>query len=54
MECRNLDRCFSYLEELMIRLGPFDGLLGFSQVLDLPYRFRARWMITASPISIDG
>ncbi|GJN02767.1 hypothetical protein PR202_ga20151 [Eleusine coracana subsp. coracana] len=24
-------RCFSYIEELMIRKGPFDGLLGFSQ-----------------------
>ncbi|CAL5031754.1 unnamed protein product [Urochloa decumbens] len=31
VDCRNLDGCFSYLEELMIRLGPFDGLLGFSQ-----------------------
>ncbi|CAN6275852.1 unnamed protein product [Urochloa humidicola] len=31
IECRNLDGCFSYLEELMIREGPFDGLLGFSQ-----------------------
>ncbi|CAN6241556.1 unnamed protein product [Urochloa humidicola] len=31
VECRNLDGCFSYLEELMIREGPFDGLLGFSQ-----------------------
>lgn len=31
LSCRNLDRCFSYLEELMAREGPFDGLLGFSQ-----------------------
>ncbi|TKW04688.1 hypothetical protein SEVIR_7G125800v4 [Setaria viridis] len=31
IKCRNLDRCFSYVEELMIRQGPFDGLLGFSQ-----------------------
>ncbi|PUZ47403.1 hypothetical protein GQ55_7G161800 [Panicum hallii var. hallii] len=31
IECRNLDMCLSYLEELMIREGPFDGLLGFSQ-----------------------
>jgi hypothetical protein len=28
---RNLDRCLSYVEELMVREGPFDGLLGFSQ-----------------------
>ncbi|GJN27445.1 hypothetical protein PR202_gb15472 [Eleusine coracana subsp. coracana] len=27
----NMDRCFSYIEELMAREGPFDGLLGFSQ-----------------------
>nr|CAB3484685.1 unnamed protein product [Digitaria exilis] len=31
LQCRNLDMCVSYLEELMIREGPFDGLLGFSQ-----------------------
>jgi len=31
LSCRNLDGCFSYLEELMARDGPFDGLLGFSQ-----------------------
>jgi hypothetical protein len=31
LSCRNLDGCFAYLEELMGRDGPFDGLLGFSQ-----------------------
>ncbi|XP_062185766.1 rhodanese-like domain-containing protein 6 [Phragmites australis] len=31
LKCRNFDRRFSYVEELMAREGPFDGLLGFSQ-----------------------
>lgn len=31
MEYKNLDKCFAYIEELMIKDGPFDGLLGFSQ-----------------------
>jgi hypothetical protein len=31
-EYRNLDKCFDYIEELMIKEGPFDGLMGFSQV----------------------
>ncbi|XP_047069635.1 esterase OVCA2-like [Lolium rigidum] len=30
-EYRNLDKCFDYIEELMIKEGPFDGLMGFSQ-----------------------
>jgi len=30
VECRNLDSCLIYLEQLMIREGPFDGLLGNS------------------------
>ncbi|KAM0873390.1 hypothetical protein ACQ4PT_038100 [Festuca glaucescens] len=30
-EYRNLDKCFDYVEELMIREGPFDGLMGFSR-----------------------
>jgi hypothetical protein len=34
-EYRNLDRCFDYIEELMIKEGPFDGLMGFSQVIGL-------------------
>ncbi|WOL08759.1 hypothetical protein Cni_G17512 [Canna indica] len=31
MEYRNLDECFAYIEDLMIKQGPFDGLMGFSQ-----------------------
>ncbi|KAL6845717.1 hypothetical protein ACP4OV_024292 [Aristida adscensionis] len=31
LRCRNLDKSFSYVEELMAREGPFDGQLGFSQ-----------------------
>ncbi|KXG26427.1 esterase AGAP003155 [Sorghum bicolor] len=31
MEYRNFDKCLAYIEELMIRDGPFDGLMGFSQ-----------------------
>ncbi|XP_073103700.1 uncharacterized protein [Elaeis guineensis] len=28
---RNFDECLAYIEELMIKHGPFDGLMGFSQ-----------------------
>ncbi|KAF9608227.1 hypothetical protein IFM89_008182 [Coptis chinensis] len=31
MEYRNLDKCLEYIEESMLKLGPFDGLVGFSQ-----------------------
>jgi hypothetical protein len=31
MEYRNFDECLAYIEELMIKDGPFDGLMGFSQ-----------------------
>ncbi|KAK9096997.1 hypothetical protein Sjap_022494 [Stephania japonica] len=30
-EYRNLDECFAFIEDYMIKHGPFDGLLGFSQ-----------------------
>ncbi|KAI8536378.1 hypothetical protein RHMOL_Rhmol10G0252300 [Rhododendron molle] len=30
-EHRNFDECIAYIEDCMIRMGPFDGLLGFSQ-----------------------
>ncbi|KAM3367749.1 hypothetical protein ACQJBY_016356 [Aegilops geniculata] len=30
-EYRNFDKCLAYIEELMIKEGPFDGLMGFSQ-----------------------
>uniref|UniRef100_A0ACD5UBJ3 Uncharacterized protein n=1 Tax=Avena sativa TaxID=4498 RepID=A0ACD5UBJ3_AVESA len=30
-EYRNLDKCYDYIEDLMIKQGPFDGLMGFSQ-----------------------
>ncbi|KAK8931295.1 Rhodanese-like domain-containing protein 6 [Platanthera zijinensis] len=30
-EYRNFDECLAYIEELMIKHGPFDGLMGFSQ-----------------------
>ena len=32
MEYRNFDECLNFIEELMIKHGPFDGLMGFSQV----------------------
>jgi calmodulin len=31
-EYTNLDECISYLCDYMVKNGPFDGLLGFSQV----------------------
>ncbi|XP_072953346.1 LOW QUALITY PROTEIN: uncharacterized protein [Typha angustifolia] len=31
MNYRNIDKCLEYIEELMIKDGPFDGLIGFSQ-----------------------
>ncbi|KAL0908622.1 hypothetical protein M5K25_023126 [Dendrobium thyrsiflorum] len=30
-ELKNFDECLSYIEDLMIKHGPFDGLMGFSQ-----------------------
>ncbi|KAH0451876.1 hypothetical protein IEQ34_019175 [Dendrobium chrysotoxum] len=30
-EFRNFDECLAYIEDLMIKHGPFDGLMGFSQ-----------------------
>ncbi|XP_077224684.1 dihydrofolate reductase-like [Tasmannia lanceolata] len=30
-EYRNFEECLAYIEECMIKHGPFDGLLGFSQ-----------------------
>ncbi|XP_058184952.1 uncharacterized protein LOC131302387 isoform X2 [Rhododendron vialii] len=30
-EYRNFDECIAYIEDCMIRMGPFDGLFGFSQ-----------------------
>lgn len=30
-EYQNFDKCLAYIEECMIKHGPFDGLLGFSQ-----------------------
>ena len=31
-EYTNFDECLAYIEDYMIKHGPFDGLLGFSQV----------------------
>ncbi|XP_073010260.1 uncharacterized protein [Typha latifolia] len=31
LKYKNFDKCLEYIEELMIRDGPFDGLMGFSQ-----------------------
>ena len=31
-EYTNFDECLQYIEDCMIKYGPFDGLLGFSQV----------------------
>lgn len=31
LEYQNFDECLAYIEECMIKHGPFDGLLGFSQ-----------------------
>jgi hypothetical protein len=31
-EYANFDECLAYIEDFMIKNGPFDGLLGFSQV----------------------
>ncbi|XP_020255851.1 esterase AGAP003155-like [Asparagus officinalis] len=31
LEYRNFDECLQYIEDLMIKEGPFDGLMGFSQ-----------------------
>lgn len=31
-EYENFDECLAYIEDFMIKQGPFDGLMGFSQV----------------------
>ncbi|XVE83085.1 hypothetical protein DITRI_Ditri16bG0058800 [Diplodiscus trichospermus] len=31
VECFHFDECIAYIEDYMIKHGPFDGLLGFSQ-----------------------
>lgn len=32
-EYRNFDECLSFIEDYMLKHGPFDGFLGFSQVI---------------------
>lgn len=32
LEYTNFDECLEFIEDYMIKNGPFDGLLGFSQV----------------------
>ncbi|XWS44998.1 hypothetical protein CRYUN_Cryun15aG0098000 [Craigia yunnanensis] len=31
VECFNFEECIAYIEDYMVKHGPFDGLLGFSQ-----------------------
>ncbi|KAK6258821.1 hypothetical protein SCA6_013295 [Theobroma cacao] len=31
VECSNFEECIAYIEDYMVKHGPFDGLLGFSQ-----------------------
>lgn len=31
-EYKNFDECLAYVEDFMVKQGPFDGLMGFSQV----------------------
>nr|GME16099.1 rhodanese-like domain-containing protein 6 [Ipomoea batatas] len=35
-EYQNFDNCLAYIEDCMIKYGPFDGLLGFSQFNSQP------------------
>lgn len=35
MEYKNLDVCIDYIQDCMLKLGHFDGLMGFSQVPSL-------------------
>ncbi|KAI3885949.1 hypothetical protein MKW92_007788 [Papaver armeniacum] len=35
MEYKNLDECIDYIQDCMLKLGHFDGLMGFSQGLAL-------------------
>lgn len=36
-EYRKFEECIAYIENYMIRHGPFDGILGFSQVGGLEF-----------------
>lgn len=38
-EYTNFENCLEYLEDRMIKLGPFDGLIGFSQVIIYTFQF---------------
>nr|VDD05519.1 unnamed protein product [Brassica rapa] len=39
IEYENFENCLEYLEDRMIKLGPFDGLIGFSQYIYFAYHF---------------
>lgn len=47
---KNFDECLEYVEDYMIKHGPFDGVLGFSMVgllktlITSPNIFMSRWI----------
>jgi len=44
-EYTNFEKCLEYLEDRMIKLGPFDGLIGFSQVSYLHLKLHQQSLI---------
>ncbi|KAL2317658.1 hypothetical protein Fmac_031534 [Flemingia macrophylla] len=44
-EYTNFDECLKYIEECMIKHGPFDGLLGFSQGVALTKVPRVKFIV---------
>ncbi|XVF36627.1 hypothetical protein REPUB_Repub19eG0073300 [Reevesia pubescens] len=41
----NFDECLAYIEDIMIKQGPFDGLLGFSQGVALTQVSKIKFLI---------
>ncbi|MCI31800.1 UPF0483 protein, partial [Trifolium medium] len=48
-EYRNFEECIAYIEDYMLKNGPFDGLLGLSQCQTL---MRIQHWNTLNPMSV--
>lgn len=48
-EYTNFEECLVYIEDYMLKNGPFDGLLGFSQVWTMRlYYYSKFWILCIS------
>lgn len=51
-EYTNLDECIAYLCDYMVKNGPFDGLLGFSQVGNYFFSQKNRIQLFEAPVAV--